>query len=360
MSAETPPPSAPLDTLPPVVATTSEVPTSSVAPAAPVPPPPTTRPPRTPIKLGFAGDVSFTHGLHARDPLGDVTGLLTTPDFTAVNLETTVGEAGVGSALDKTYIFRSPPQSVALLTDAGVDAVSLANNHTLDYRREGLLRTIELLEEGDLGLFGAGSDSAAAYAAHVQDVGDWRVGFVGFTHIECGWVSEDLTRWPESAWACPGFEDQTVAAVEAADQESDFVVVMVHWGIEKDHCPQPYQRDLAAEWVAAGADLIVGSHPHVLQGIEQIDGVWVVHSTGNFAFPSARAASARSAFFTAHVSEEAVSLTVTPVRIVDGRPRAMGAAAAAEMLSDLSRWSFGWTLPDGGTPVPIDDGGVCG
>ena len=164
-----------------------------------------------------------------------------------------------------------------------------------------------------------GANSDAAYAAHIATVGDWQVAFVGFTHIECGWVASDLTRWPESAWACPGFEDRTIESVATAATDADVVVVMVHWGIEKEHCPQQYQHDLAAAWIAAGADLIIGSHPHVLQGVEQIDGVWVVHSTGNFAFPSARQASARSAFFRVDVAENNVDLEVVPVQIVDGR-----------------------------------------
>ena len=122
----------PLDTLPPVSSsetTPSLAPTTTTTTLVTT----TTAQPKAPITLGFAGDVSFTHGLHGRDPLGDVTELLTSSDFTAVNLETTVGEPGVGEALDKTYIFRSPPSTVEILHEAGVDVVSLANNHTLDY-----------------------------------------------------------------------------------------------------------------------------------------------------------------------------------------------------------------------------------
>ncbi len=341
-----------LDSLPPL--------NPIVAPAASVAATTTTTAaPKAPITLGFAGDTSFTHGLHGRDPLGDVSRLLTAADFTAVNLETTVGEDGVGRALDKTYIFRSPPSSVALLTDAGIDAVSLANNHTLDYGREGLLRTLELLDDGGLLHFGAGEDREAAYAARVADVGDWRIGLVGFTHIECGWVADDRNRWPESAWACPGFEQQTIDAVAAIASEVDLTIVMVHWGIELDHCPQPYQRELAAAWSEAGADLIIGSHPHVLQGIERYDDTWVVHSTGNFAFPSARGPSARTAYFTAKVAETGISLTVTPLSIVDGRPRPAGVDAGTELLSDLSRWSTGWSIDESGRVSRSEEPSAC-
>ncbi len=303
--------------------------------------------------------MSFTHGLDENDPLGGVAELLAAPDLMVVNLETTIAEPEVGSPLDKTYIFKSPPRSVDLLRAAGVDAVSLANNHTLDYRREGLLRTIQLLDEGGITHVGAGLDADMAYAPRVLDVGDWRVALVGFTHVECGWVADDLTRWPEAAWACPGFEQRTVTAVDQANRRADVVVVLVHWGIERDHCPQPYQRELAADWIEAGADLVIGSHPHVLQSVEQIGGAWVVHSTGNFAFPSARGPSARSAFFTATVSESGIALQATPVEIVAGRPHPMTADGAGAMLADLTSWSFGWAFDDAGNPSATVEVGSC-
>lgn len=310
--------------------------------------------------LGFAGDVSFTHGLDAGNPFGDVLEVLSTPDLTTVNLETTLGEPDVGTALDKTYVFKSPPRSVQLLTDAGIDAVSLANNHTLDYRREGLLRTMELLDAGGVAHFGAGQDAAAAYRYRLIDVDEWSIGLVGFTHVECDWVANDPTRWPEAAWACPGFEERTVAAVAAAARAADVVVVMVHWGIQLDACPQPYQRELAAAWVGAGGDLVIGSHPHVLQGLERIEDAWVVHSTGNFAFPSARGPSARSAFFSFEIHENGADLTVTPIAIANGRPERMVGAAGADLLADLSRRSFGWSFDEDGTPSPRRDAGSCG
>ena len=341
-----------LGTLPPITAVVAPSTTTAVTT--------TTQAPRPPIVLGFAGDVSFTHGLDGTDPLADVAELLSAPDLTVVNLETTIAEPDVGAPLDKTYIFRSPPRAVGLLVEAGVDAVSLANNHTLDYGREGLLRTTELLDEADLGYFGAGADRTAAYRPYVAEVGAWTVGFVGLTHVECGWVADDLERWPESAWTCPGFERQTLAAVADASRVADLVVVMVHWGIELDHCPQPYQRDLAADWIEAGADLVIGSHPHVLQGVEQIGDGWVVHSTGNFVFPSARGPSARTAFMTATISEEAISLHATPIEIAAGRPRAMGPTASADMLADLGRWSFGWQFDAATGTVSADGEGICG
>lgn len=354
----------------PDVASPSE---GATAGGSTIPEPPTTEPattepatttaspvPHDPIVIGVGGDTAFTDGLADRDPLGGVSAMLTEPDLTVLNLETVVAEESVGTPLDKTYIFKSPPSTVDTLRIAGVDAVSIANNHTLDYGRDGLLRTVELLDAGGVVPVGGGATSDEAYDHALIDVGDWTVGLVGLTHVECSWVADDPTRWPESPWACPGFEDRTVEAVEATVAEADVTLVLVHWGIELQHCPADYQRDLARRWVDAGADLIVGSHPHLLQGVEQIDDAWVLHSTGNFAFPSAREDRAYSAFFTFDVTDGGIGLRAQPIYITQGRPDPISGDAARGVLATLATRSLGWTFDNDGTPVPRRDAGECG
>lgn len=309
--------------------------------------------------IGFGGDTSFTHGLHARDPLGEVTELLTTPDLTVVNLETTVAERGVGRAINKTFTFKSPPATVQLLLDAGVDGVQLANNHIEDFREPALLRTLELLDQGGLVHAGAGVDEDAAYAPAYFDVRGWKVGFVAFSHIPCGWSRSGVNTRPQVAWTCEPFVDRTVAAVRSAAKVSDVVVVMVHWGIELNRCPEAYQHELAVLWQSNGADLIIGGHPHVLQGVERIRDAWLVHSTGNFAFPSARGPSSSSAFFEFVVSDGDIELKVYPITIRSGRPRLSSEVSKARILRDLSNYSFGVAFDDDGTAFDTDAGGRC-
>jgi poly-gamma-glutamate synthesis protein (capsule biosynthesis protein) len=293
--------------------------------------------------------------------LGDITDELSAPDAMFVNLETTIAESNVGTPVDKTYTFKSPPESVQLLTGAGIDAVQLANNHTLDFQRPALLRTLELLDEGDLPYAGAGTDPEAAYAPQYLDVNGWRIGLVALSLVPCSWSASGENTRPEVAWTCDPFVDGGVSAVAEASEEADVVAVMVHWGIERDHCPQPHQRDLAESWVAAGADLVIGGHPHVLQGVERIGDAWLINSTGNFAFPSAHQASARSALFEFTVTEDdGVSLRVVPVRISAGRPAPAAGDDAASILNDLGRWSFGYTFDEAGRAVATDEPGSCG
>ena len=237
--------------------------------------------------------------------------------------------------------------------------MQLANNHMLDFERPALLRTLELLDEGGVAHAGAGADPEAAYAPRYVDVGDWTIGLVALSRVPCSWSASGENTRPEVAWTCDPFILDGMAAVLEASLNSDLVVVMVHWGIERDNCPQPYQRDLASAWAEVGADLIIGGHPHVLQGVEQIGDAWLVHSTGNFAFPSARGPSARSAMFEFTVAEDDISLRAIPVRITSGRPAPASGDDAAAILRDLGRWSFGFTFDEAGNAMPTDEAGGC-
>jgi poly-gamma-glutamate synthesis protein (capsule biosynthesis protein) len=310
-----------------------------------------------PITIGFAGDTSFTHGLADRDPLGDIAAELSAPDLMIVNLETTVAESDVGKAIDKTYTFKSPPESGKLLAAAGVDVAALANNHAIDFGPDAVLRTIEILDAAGVGTVGTGATSEAAYAALHVDVSGWDIAILSFSRVPCDSPEPGERFIDEVAWACPEFEAETVAAVEAA-ADADYTIVMVHWGVQREVCPAAHQPDLAAQWIAAGADAVVGSHPHVLQGVEKIDGAWVVHSTGNFAFPSARDSSSYSAIFAMTVSADDVELEATPVRILDGRP-VPAIASRAGILNDLTRRSFGFSFEDNGRASPTEAPSKC-
>jgi poly-gamma-glutamate capsule biosynthesis protein CapA/YwtB (metallophosphatase superfamily) len=318
--------------------------------------------PPEPFTLAFAGDTALVDGLAGRDPFGDVADLLAAADLTFVNLETAVAEEDVGTPYPKDFTFRSPPETVGLLRDAGVDGVSLANNHSLDYGKAALDRTLELLDEGGLLHAGAGRTPDDAYAPLLVDVGGRTLGVVGFSHVPCDWSASDPEARPGVAWTCDPHVGRATAAVAAAAAAADVVVVMVHWGTERERCPDPYQHELARDWVEAGADLVVGGHHHVLQGIERIGDAWVVHGYGNFAFPTARGEGADSAVFelTVGVEPDDVGLRVHPVRISGGRPAPLEGAAAAAVLDTVARhsWAVGFDA-DGRAVDDAEASGSC-
>lgn len=305
----------------------------------------TARPIRPPIVIGVAGDTAFTHGLDQRDPFGEVIELLSTPDLMVVNLETSVADAGVGRPpVDKPFLFKSPPASLALLVEAGVDVVGLANNHVLDFGVDALAQTLAEIDAVGLARVGAGHDENEAYAPLIVEVGAWRVGIVSLSRVPCDWSASGQNVRPQVAWACPPFADRYQAMVDATVASADVTVLMVHGGAEGVFCPSDFMVGLTRELVARGVDAVVNGHPHVLQGIGDIDGVPVVWSSGNFAFPAARGVTANSAVFLLDVSEDAsglprVGLRVVPVRAEGGVLRLPGDAERDAILDHIDHYS---------------------
>lgn len=201
-------------------------------------------------------------------------------DITMVNLETPM-TAG-GTRQHKEFTFHGRPKYGGMLKDAGVDLVTLANNHIFDYGKDGLLDTIELLDSLGIQHVGAGMNIDSARSPVIIEVRGMSIGFLGYLdsirtnnlHFATP-VSGGPARWDTSYFL------QDIAKLKA---QTNFVVVNVHWGVEKSRSPFHRQRELAHRAIDAGADLIIGHHPHVLQGIERYRGKVIAYSLGNFLF----------------------------------------------------------------------------
>lgn len=183
---------------------------------------------------------------------------------------------------DKQYTFRADPSYVKALTELGVDIVSLANNHILDYGKEALSDTFATLDGEGILYAGAGDSLERAKEVQLIEKNGKTFGFLAASRVipVVGWNIEN---------GAPGVlatydETQLVDAIENARDKCDILVVFVHWGVEHQSTPEAYQRSLAQSYVDAGADLVIGAHTHCLQGIEYIDGKPVFYSLGNFIF----------------------------------------------------------------------------
>lgn len=324
-------------------------------------PQPRARRTRAPIALAFAGDTSFHGAPYAENPIGAARQLLSNADVSVVNLETAVAPAGVGRPpVDKAFLFRSDPASIGFLADAGVDVVTLANNHALDYGPAALEYGIDQLRQAGIAPIGAGGDDEAAISPIVLEVGDWTVGMIAFSRVPCDWSWQGRNVRPQVAWACPPFLDDATEAVTELAEVADATVVLVHGGTEGEVCADAEMTDLNRRWAAAGADLVVNSHPHVVQGITSIGDAVVVNSTGNFAFPPSIGLTARSAVFVATVSEQGLFVSVHPFVAPGGVVRAATPAERASILSQVDSSSVGWSvLADGRAIQDPGDRGVC-
>ncbi|HEX6339356.1 MAG TPA: CapA family protein [Jiangellaceae bacterium] len=292
------------------------------------------------ITISFAGDVHFEDDVRARlaDPattLDTVSDVLSAADLTVVNLETAVTERGIPEP--KTYTFRVGPEAFDALAAAGVDIVTMANNHGVDYGAQGLADTLASARQAPLAVVGIGEDDTAAFEPAVVDIGGTAVAVIGATDVP------DRTA---AAWsAAPGKpgvasardRQRLLRAVAEAAEAADVVAVYLHYGTERVSCPTPDQVSLATALADAGADIVVGAHAHVLLGAGWLGRTYVSYGLGNFVWyhPNS-AAEASSGVLTltvrdGHVVEHELTSTFTEQ---DGRPRVLEGEAADEAITD--------------------------
>lgn len=261
--------------------TTSESPSQRPAPTFSSSPPE----PR-PVVLAFAGDVHTAGRLTERfrqqpeTALASVGPLLGSADLTVVNLETAVTDRG--TAEDKSFTFRAPPSVFDALRVAGVDVVSMANNHGVDFGPVGLVDTLDAARQRGFPVVGLGVDDTAAFAPHLVTIRGERIAVLGADQVP----DETVARYsagPGQGGVASAFDtDRLLQAVSSARQQADTVVVYLHWGQEEQSCPTAMQQELAQQLSDAGADVVVGAHAHQLQGAGWLGQTYVAYGLGNF------------------------------------------------------------------------------
>ena len=263
-------------------------------------------------RLVAAGDW-FAQGripeeVRSRRDTAEVLDELRSADIACVNLEAPLTKRGVRA--EKQNTLRADPGQVEDLLASGVDVVSLANNHMLDYGIDGLLDTLDSLERVGVRQIGAGSNLDAARNGTVLNAPSGRLGLLAFAstlpqgfaaaeerpgiapiHVTAAFVVENPltmeqpgTPPPVITFPLKSDVDATVQAVRDLKTRADFVIVSAHWGVAGQDSIMDYQREVGRALVDAGCDLILGHHPHRLHGIEFYRGKGIFYSLGNFVF----------------------------------------------------------------------------
>lgn len=282
-------------------------------------------------------------------PFREAKAILEAADITAGNLEAPITTRGT-PAKDKQYVFRGSSDAVPALKEAGFDFLSLANNHTLDYGWQGLSDTMDVLDDAELQHAGSGNDDREAFTpAYIESKGI-TVGFVSVTRVvpDVSWKADRTHPGVAEAYS----PERAVAAIKEAKQNADIVVVMVHWGVERADRPVAHQTDLSHRFVDAGADLVVGSHPHVLQGFEAYKGKWIAYSLGNFVFSTTGTKTSETGVLNAECSKDgACSLSFAPMFATNSQPAPMAEAEGKALLARLSELSYGASVEEDGSIV---------
>ncbi len=240
------------------------------------------------ISLLFVGDIMLSRGVanqisrnnNPDYPFLRIAPTIQSADLAFGNLEGPISNGGKNQG--SQYSFRADESAVEGLEFAGFDILNLANNHIWDWGEEALIDTVDILQKHGINWVGAGRNENEANSSLVVATGDTHLAFLGYTNL----YPKNLEAGDKNA----GVSSFSVLNIKEKIKElknsgnTDLVIISLHWGEEYQNNASESQKRIAHELIDAGADLIVGHHPHVVQNIENYNGKWIFYSLGNFVF----------------------------------------------------------------------------
>lgn len=236
------------------------------------------------VRLIFVGDLMFDDGpgrvvAAGRDPLAPFAAILADADYRIGNLETPIATTGQPTE-SKIYNFRADPRVLPVL-QGRFEALSVANNHSGDYGQAAFLETLDRVKGIGIVPFGGGRNLAEAHRPLWIEKHGLRIAVLGYNEFKPRRFAAG-PHWPGIAWSEDSLVVADIRAARAAG--ADVVIPFMHWGWERETAPTERQRTLARLMIDAGADAVVGGHPHVTQGTESYLGKPIIYSLGNFVF----------------------------------------------------------------------------
>lgn len=298
------------------------------------------------VSIAAVGDIMLgSHVIHylkkygANYPFDSTKAILRVADMAIGNLEAPFATKGI--KFEKKYNFKVPPQYATGLVDAGFDVLNLANNHTMDYGVEALVSTLHTLDSLKLPYSGAGMNKEQALNPAILEYNGIKVAFIGcsLTFPSEFWATKDSpgTYSPQ--------ETELVNMIKHCEELSDYTVVSFHWGGEGRTTPKQYQKEFAHLSVDAGADLIIGHHPHVLQGVELYRNKLIAYSLGNFAFGSYTRRSKDSAILKVYLTSNGLLYArLIPISVynyeVSFQPRVLKRKKADDVIKHVQQISL--------------------
>lgn len=245
------------------------------------------------ITISFAGDVSLADNFDIMpyyDSRGEgVYGILSTEvvdiikysDLMITNNEFTVSDRG--KPLNKYYTFKAKPERLSIYDEMGVDLVSIANNHAYDYGEEAFFDMLKYLDDYDISYVGGGKNIDEAKQAFYYVINGYKFAFVSSTRAEKNIITPGAGENSSGVFRCYDNE-LLLKTIKEEKENSDFVILLIHWGREDSHELEDVQLSTGKEYIDAGADLIVGSHAHVLQGMDYYNNKLIAYNLGDFIF----------------------------------------------------------------------------
>jgi poly-gamma-glutamate capsule biosynthesis protein CapA/YwtB (metallophosphatase superfamily) len=271
-------------------------------------------------------------------PFAATAGELQRGDIAVGNLEAPLARGGSEFPF-KRFRFRADPRCAASLKRAGFSVLTLANNHIMDYGAEALEETLLGLDSQGILAAGAGPTLEAARRAATIQVKGSKVAFLAYSLT----LPVEFFAAQDRPGTAPGYPAYIRSDIARARKSADYVIVAFHWGQEGETVPRPNQIAAAHAAIDAGADVVLGHHPHVLEGIERYRRGVIFYSLGNFAFGSASHAADRSVIARITLADGVREVELVPINVLNSevryQPKLLAGKQAEAVIAHLNRIS---------------------
>jgi poly-gamma-glutamate capsule biosynthesis protein CapA/YwtB (metallophosphatase superfamily) len=240
----------------------------------------------------------------------------------------------------KEYNFRSDPNSLSGLKNAGFQLVSLANNHSFDYGQSGFTDTLANLKKYKLDYMGGGANKEEAYGAKTYSIKGRSIKVVAFSRVlpDFSWLATDTKPGLANGYDLTLIQN----TIEKEKKDADFLFVYIHWGVETKRSPEAFQRDWAKTMIDSGADGVIGSHPHVLQGFEYYKGKPIAYSLGNFLFPNyIKGDKAQTGILHLDIQKDNIEMSFVPFKIIQDQIIVQNEQEKQVVWNELQTLSYG-------------------
>lgn len=293
------------------------------------------------VSMIFTGDVMFGRGVESvinDNIFGDLRSLFLQSDIVVINMESPFTTSNIN--YKKAIPLKANPNNAHILKDNNVNVVSLANNHIMDYGPQGLKDTITALDKYNINHIGAGDNIEKAVQPAYFNKDNKRIAilnffdkstFQGFSETE---LAQATNNTPGSAPASPEIIKKSI---DNAKEKADIVIVTFHYGNEYSFTPNGYQTNISRKCIDDGADLVIGTHPHVPQGIESYKNKLIFYSLGNCVFDQSNPLTKESMIVGLNIINGTPDVEVIPIRIVNSSPKFMNKNNAEIFLKNIQR-----------------------
>lgn len=297
--------------------------------------------PKENVSLAVTGDVMFARnmpGVLSTDssPFEGVSDVISNVDLLLINFENAATTSG--DALKGDVPLKCDPSYVPLAKANNITVAALANNHAYDYGETGMKDTLKYLKEADITAMGAGNNADEAHKAVVKEINGRKITILNYMDSEnFAEYSQDVMPYAkESSPGYSAYDSEDAKKQIAENNDSDCIIAYMHFGNEYSNSPNDNQVKIAHELIDYGADLVIGAHPHVTQGIDMYKGKPIFYSLGNFIFDQSNTATHSAYFVKIDLVGDTGECTVYPIYISNYLPQYMSSEDGTSLLSNLS------------------------